>query len=567
MFNSRKKLRKQSHFLRLCLCVFILAWVCVAFQLFHLNSLADASQIWKSSAKQVSRLLGEKIGKCSNYPRCKSIKNLPTSLNGDCLFDVTENTEYLPDSELIECLQNNPDTIWKRDLKEFKDRVTKLQNPERCDHPDSTFPDNAWHTVKFTSHGHGVNFFIMACLIGNHWDRGIPVMPSKSAYRFGSHKEICDGKTQVFPGWSCHFSPLSRTCDFDDPVTQRAIKNINQLRFPGKLLKDWCQPHGIYQPKYGRCKCEIGYFPGEDGTSCLNFANDPHFADQKKWKPRYKKHHSNDDYTMTATEHWISRMAPGEVFSHQNHQDPAHWSYLRFISHFPHAVNEVSRLKLKYGFFWWMLKQMWLLHENSPKRSLMERKVLDLIGRENECIAVQVRRGDSCNDPTAPHRTCLKLQVYADYVEKIKKKYYNENQGRKLVIFLATDDPSAIQEAKELKTEDTWVWQNIDRVRYVNGKVVDNNPALFSDEAVDELYFDLWAISYCRLGFITSFASSVAWNAYALAVGRYGYYIPFISVDWPWGHKILGGHHASGNLFDGTIDPQELLHRMDLFED
>ena len=41
-------------------------------------------------------------------------------------------------------------------------------------------------------------------------------------------------------------------------------------------------------------------------------------------------------------------------------------------------------------------------------------------------------------------------------------------------------------------------------------------------------------------------------------VGRAGYFVPFVSVDLPWGHKILGEHHARGNLFDGTVSEREL---------
>jgi len=158
----------------------------------------------------------------------------------------------------------------------------------------------------------------------------------------------------------------------------------------------------------------------------------------------------------------------------------------------------------------------------------------------------------------------------------MKRLYFDQARypsSVKFKVFLATDDPSTIDEAKKMMNNPKpgqatleFAWQNINRNRYVNGKAVDNNPALFSDEAMDELYFDLWAISRCQLGFVASFASSVAWNAYGLATGRFGHYVPFVSVDWPWGHKILGGHHAKNNLFDSTLEQSDLdLERPKLF--
>jgi hypothetical protein len=167
-------------------------------------------------------------------------------------------------------------------------------------------------------------------------------------------------------------------------------------------------------------------------------------------------------------------------------------------------------------------------------------------------------------------RTCPKLHVYAEKIKKLKDKYLKPDgnlKNGKTLVYLASDDPTAIEEAKALQNKDglQWVWQGITRSRYVNGKVVDNNPELFLDEAMNELYFDLWAISYCQVGFVASFASSVAWNAYGLAVGRAGYYIPFISVDYPWGHRILGAHHAKDNIFDGTYDASDLAKRDSLF--
>ena len=525
---------------------------------------------------------------CLEYPKCDRITHLPTSLVGKrCEFDVTNDTQYLPEPSLVRCLRRATRTRWQVDSSRYEQHVKILQNPSSCDAPLSSLEDRQWHVVKFTSHGHGVNAFYMATNVGNHWDRGVPVLASFSAYRFGSHVEKCNGKDYVHRGWPCHMSPLSENCDLHDELALKATVNMNKMH-EGHPSKDWCVPNGEYKREFGRCRCREGYLPSEEGTHCLNFETDETFKDKRKWKPRYEKYHRSkhsnnheeqhldldgeDDYAMTGTEHWISRLAPGEVFPLENHDDPAHFSLRHFNSRYPQ--KHPSKLKLKYGFFWWMLQNIWILHRDAPKRQEMENRVRALLGDSTECVAVHVRRGDSCDDPTARHRTCPELSVYAKHVREMKQKYFDGNnnqqfEGRKFKVFLASDDPSAIEEAKQLNMENNgmeWTWQRIDRKRYVNGKVVDNNPALFSDTAMDELYFDLWAISFCQIGFVASFASSVAWNGYGLAVGRYKYYVPFVSVDWPWGHKILGGHHAKNNVFDSTLDQRDLSERMKLFD-
>lgn len=506
---------------------------------------------------------GVPASKPLSYPMCRRITHLPTSLGAfDCGFNLMEDTDYLPDRELVQRFKENraavQNTVGYLDRQAYFARIRRLQNPVNC------AQSPPWHSVKFTSHGHGVNLFHLAVSIGNHYDRNIPVVASRSAYRFGSHSERCSsgvgGETrQLNRGWSCHLSPLSQSCQDEDEEAMDIV-NWSQLSKPHSR-RDWCTPHGVYVPETGRCKCDAGYLPSESGSSCGSYDTDRAFRDKTKWKYRYEAYHKeggDDDYAMHGTEHWVSRNAPGEIFATQNERDPATWPYDKFTARFPHA--NMTRVKLKYGFFWWILQNSWLLHRDAPKRAEMEATTQQLLfppgqGR-HECIAVQVRRGDSCKDATAPHRTCPKLQVYVDQINKLKRTY---GITKPITIFLASDDPSAIQEAQLLdQGQDVWVWQPISRQRYVNGKVVDNNPALFDDATMDELYYDLWAISQCELGFVTSFASSVAWNAYAMAVGRFGYYIPFISVDLPWGHKILGEHHAKGNLFDGTVHEQEL---------
>ena len=40
-----------------------------------------------------------------------------------------------------------------------------------------------YHLVRWLGHGHGFNLFILAFTVGNHLDRGVPVLHSNSKYR------------------------------------------------------------------------------------------------------------------------------------------------------------------------------------------------------------------------------------------------------------------------------------------------------------------------------------------------------------------------------------------------
>jgi hypothetical protein len=527
------------------------------------------------------------VQNCWEYPKCKHPKMLPTGFHGECEFDIMANTSYLPDPNLLRCLEKQAGkTLWNKELIAMEAVVEILQNPADCSTPKSLLKNAlaGWHVVKWTSHGHGVNGFTMAWTVGNHWDKGIPVIASRAPYRFGSHTEKCDpvSKGSINRGWSCHMSPLSRRCSLSDDQTKIAAINVNSKDVPVRF-HDWCYPHGEYVDEFGRCKCKPGFFPSDDGSQCENFLSlveRQKKSEQKeyiqKWQPRFEYYHDKSipDWKLTSVEHWISRLSPGEVYPGENPECPSTWTQEHFVTwssvvspgtSLEYLKEQISRRKLKYGFFWWILQHIWLLHKSAPKREEMEARTLRVIPANRECVAVHVRRADSCHDDTATHRSCPELRVYAKIVESIYEKYY-ENRNEPLIAYLATDDPSAVQEANDISNSKVeWRWQSITRKRYVNGEAVDNNEELFSDEAMDELYFDLWAMSRCRHGLVASLASSVAWTAYALQTGRFGYYLPLVSVDVPFGHPRVAGHHVSDNVFDGSVRRRELQERDELF--
>lgn len=459
-------------------------------------------------------------------------------------------------------------------------RAWGLQNPVDCAAPESLMRNEfqGWHVLKFTSHGHGVNAFAMAWNVGNHWDKYIPVVASRSSYRFGSREESCDVGGKVNRGWTCHMSPLSEKCALSEARTKLAAINLNSVDFPVRF-KDWCRPRGRYDEQYGRCICDVGFFPSDDGSKCENFLEQVEHQKPTmrrefihKWQPRFDDYHqkSHPNWKATSVEHWISRKSPGEVYPGENPQCPSTWTYEHTMAWLDvvskgttraEANTKISRLKLKHGFFWWILQHIWILHKRAPKREEMELLTMQAIPAHRECVAVHVRRADSCHDDTAKHRSCPKLEVYAKHVDMMREKYYTGSEP--LIAYMATDDPSAVDEAREISArlgmnKIVWKWQDIDRKRYVNGEVVDSNEKLFTEEAMNELYFDLWAMSRCRVGMVSSLASSVAWTAYALQTGRFGYYVPFVSVDLPFGHPRVAGYHMQENVLDGSIRSSEL---------
>jgi hypothetical protein len=103
--------------------------------------------------------------------------------------------------------------------------------------------------------------------IGNHWDRGVPVMIGESRYRLG---DSCG------QGWSCFLRKISSTCEIKSATTSptvaaetstkaKAVPLASVLvynfrsRDTAMSLDTVCQPHGAYT--HGRCLCDVGFLP------------------------------------------------------------------------------------------------------------------------------------------------------------------------------------------------------------------------------------------------------------------------------------------------------------------
>ena len=108
---------------------------------------------------------------------------------------------------------------------------------------------------------------MMVWNIGNHWDRGVPVMIGESRYRLG---DSCG------QGWSCFLRKISSTCEIKSATTSptvaaetstkaKAVPLASVLvynfrsRDTAMSLDTVCQPHGAYT--HGRCLCDVGFLP------------------------------------------------------------------------------------------------------------------------------------------------------------------------------------------------------------------------------------------------------------------------------------------------------------------
>ena len=95
-------------------------------------------------------------------------------------------------------------------------------------------------------------------------------------------------------------------------------------------------------------------------------------------------------------------------------------------------------------------------------------------------------------------------------------------------VYLATDNRLVIREAKRDLPRRLLVHQALSGDFY--WKVVDGSAEFNSEEAVQAIARDIWAMGKCR-AFVGSMASSIGWIAYELMIARHGHYVPFVSVD------------------------------------
>mmetsp|Transcript_37099 Transcript_37099/g.60461 ORF Transcript_37099/g.60461 Transcript_37099/m.60461 type:complete len:568 (+) Transcript_37099:354-2057(+) len=479
------------------------------------------------------------------YSTCEKHALYPTSYDSEsksvkCEFNVATDLSYLPDPELYDCLLENPPIEWALDAERFLGNIQDLQNPSDCNMPksesiiepswemgvDKNGEDRRvkarrgeartdkskpkWQLLTFLNHGWGYNLFVFAWNAQNHWANNVPVIVGNSAYRFSDNK--C-GR-----GYSCELSPLSSTCSIDKIRKDRILAfGIGEEPRGVMSLEQMCGPHGKYLDDYGRCDCDEGFLPAADSKyfgckpySAFNFS----IHRKRIHKEEYEKHKME---SLTGNSIWFANNAPGEQNPH-NTYNPVH--FLR------------SPLRQKHGFMWEHAISLYYLLRSSVRKGELEAQRNRLGLNKGRVLGLHVRHGDSCHDKFQNHRICPPLSFYMERVLILEKKY-----GKYDKIFLATDDPQVISDTANF-TDHTFVYQSQDREFYETGdsQGVDVRVEFDDPEKVHEIASDIWLLAHCH-AFVASFASSVAWVAYEFMIALHGHYVPYVSIDLPYGHK------------------------------
>mmetsp|Transcript_18790 Transcript_18790/g.36816 ORF Transcript_18790/g.36816 Transcript_18790/m.36816 type:complete len:572 (-) Transcript_18790:576-2291(-) len=477
------------------------------------------------------------------YHTCKSNELFPTRVADgqlECDFNIAENLEYMPDAEIMTCLEKIKPLVWAKDAARLQRKIYNLQHPSDCKKPKSkdflepdwtpvkdksgawarhhgtgtkTDPSKPkWHLLNWLNHGWAYNLFVFSWSAQNHWNSGVPVLVGNSKYRFTDFK--C-GR-----GYSCELSELT-SCEVTDVdpssvlvygigITPKEVMTMDQL----------CLPHGKYLMEYGRCDCPPLFLPASDArySFCQPYSAIDLTIERKRGHAEFYEAHKA--VAIQGDEVWFANNAPGEENPH-NTYNPVHF--------------EIGELRKRHGFLWEHAQSIYYLLHNSRTKAHNDRirERLGLTKPGLRCVAVHVRHGDSCHDKHQDHRVCLPLSNFMDGVRKLTQRY-----GPYDKVYLATDDPRVIKDAKEYEDEFNIVYQSQDRSFYETGdsEGVDVRGEFNEPDKVNEIASDIWAMGHCD-AFVGSFASSVAWVAYEYMVARSGFYPPFVSVDLPYGHK------------------------------
>ncbi|GBG34678.1 Alpha-1,6-fucosyltransferase [Hondaea fermentalgiana] len=457
-----------------------------------------------------------------------------------CDFNIAKDLEYLPDAELLACLETYKPVEWEKDAARLQKHIHELQNPKDCKQPKSTNflkPDwepttdakgnwaredgtgklvdmekPKWHLLNWLNHGWAYNLFVFSWSAGNHWIAGIPVITGNSKYRF---TDWACGR-----GYSCELSPLSSCAIEDVDPSGVLVYGLGMTPKNVMTLDQVCKPHGEYLMRYGRCDCEPNFIAATDAqySFCKPYSAIDLTIERKRQHVKF--YEENRKTAIQGDEVWFANNAPGEENPYSDYNE------VHFGS---------NALREKHGFLWQHAQSLYYLLNKSRKKELNDgaRERLGLTARNARCVGVHVRHGDSCHDKFQNHRVCLPLSRFIEGVRKLELRY-----GKYDKVFLATDDPDVIADAKTYADEFDIVYQSQDRKFYETGDDigVDVREDFNTPSRVNEIASDIWTLSHCD-AFVGSFASSVAWISYEYMAAQKGFYPPFVSVDLAYGHK------------------------------
>lgn len=197
------------------------------------------------------------------------------------------------------------------------------------------------------------------------------------------------------------------------------------------------------------------------------------------------------------------------------------------------------------GTFWWRAHLAWFVMQPSVSLSASIRQAKASMGwatGRGGVLGVQVRHGDSCIHAKISNfrPECAPFGAYRERIVDMVRRYGVTK------VFVATDDPEVVGEARAMETEIDGVnvmSLDVDR-RMLTGdwflefRTQERGGSVRAGDVTASALLDLMLLSECDY-FVGSFASHMSRLAYELIVARLGYFPPYSSVDYPWCFSFL----------------------------
>eukprot|EP00928_Gymnodinium_smaydae_P034336 TRINITY_DN24360_c0_g1_i4.p1 TRINITY_DN24360_c0_g1~~TRINITY_DN24360_c0_g1_i4.p1 ORF type:complete len:419 (+),score=69.42 TRINITY_DN24360_c0_g1_i4:47-1258(+) len=207
------------------------------------------------------------------------------------------------------------------------------------------------------------------------------------------------------------------------------------------------------------------------------------------------------------------------------------------------------------GLFWWTAQRLrWLLRpapDGQLGRSLAKEKQRLMWESRRPILGLHVRHGDACikAQQLKKKRRCDGLDVYMESIKKLAPYGYRS-------VYLATDDPAVIQEAKRSLSGNFTLL--VGAPSQAQDRSSKNETQLFDDlmykvnlaREYREVLLDIMLLADTD-GFVGKFTSNIFRLAYALNFGMRRCATPYISLDsfWCFSYGELKGQTLEGQPF------------------
>lgn len=462
-----------------------------------------------------------------------------------CSTNWVAATEYLPEPDFYARYSSAEDQQWAADRDTMFERIEALQFPTNCDRHDQ------WHMMKWTVHGYGFNLMTFINRVGSHWEMQTPMVASNARYRYSTGDPACGG-----PGYLCWLSPLTN-CSVERLKPSKVLVRAGWQMSVDQL----CKP-GVYSVQRGVCICPDGMVPwgrlhnkrGYDGCA-------PPSAIIEDECDRESSRAQKDMCKQRVQSEMARRIQPDDEpdprdlarFNEQAGESvPGEMSFREATSDFERLPKPHKDSGFKaWGFFWWVSQLYLYFHRKAPKRPYLEAWFESLgMAPGKTCLAVHVRRGDSCTDKENMWKYCLPWSDYRRHIRVMEARY-----GPYDHVYLATDDEQVLAEAK--RDVPHLIFQDVDRRHFdisTEQGGVDALARFNRPHMVESVAKDIWGMSSCD-AFVGTLTSSVGYSALALMVGRKGHYVPYISLMRAFGDSHFAGQFMQSELFDFAEEP------------